>query len=389
MRKIIICIVFIFLTFFSINSQPRVWNLESLNAAKSINSEAKRNIIQGADKVLSNKLSSVIEKTLMPPSGDIHDYISCGPYWWPDPVNPKAPYIRKDGESNAGVLTPDKKNLSIMTKGIIQLSLAYFFTDDEKYALKAIENLKIWFLNSETKMNPNLNFGQTIFGHNDGKGRGAGMIETYTFVEMLDGIELLKNSAAYKKSDEVELKKWFSEFLNWMMTSEVGNQEHKAKNNHGTAFDVLATRIAIFIDKPDVAQKYIHEFPVKRIFAQIEPDGSQPFELVRTRALHYSTFNLAHMSDMCCIAKSENEYLFDLKSTDNRSIPKAFEFLSQFAGKEQSQFPYKQITDWETAQSNLIQQLYRADKLHESSNYKMFYEDRLSVNNKNNMLFIY
>src|ERR1043165_8957196 len=29
-----------------------------------------------------------------------NDYYSEGPYWWPDPRNPKGPYIRKDGERN-------------------------------------------------------------------------------------------------------------------------------------------------------------------------------------------------------------------------------------------------------------------------------------------------
>src|SRR3954451_12746903 len=29
-----------------------------------------------------------------------NDYYSEVPYWWPDPKNPKGPYIRKDGERN-------------------------------------------------------------------------------------------------------------------------------------------------------------------------------------------------------------------------------------------------------------------------------------------------
>src|ERR1035437_2018508 len=35
-------------------------------------------------------------------SADPNDYYSEGPYWWPDPKNPKGPYIRKDGERNPG-----------------------------------------------------------------------------------------------------------------------------------------------------------------------------------------------------------------------------------------------------------------------------------------------
>jgi len=29
-----------------------------------------------------------MEKELVPPSGDKHDYMSIGPYWWPDPQQP-------------------------------------------------------------------------------------------------------------------------------------------------------------------------------------------------------------------------------------------------------------------------------------------------------------
>ncbi len=40
--------------------------------------------------------------TLLPPSGDRHDYFSLSPYWWPDPGKPAGlPYIRRDGETNS------------------------------------------------------------------------------------------------------------------------------------------------------------------------------------------------------------------------------------------------------------------------------------------------
>lgn len=389
MKKIIF-LAFIFLLISgNLLSQPRIWNLESLNKAKSERSAAKDQLFKDANKALTKNISSVMDKVTPAPSGDKHDYISCGPYWWPDPANPTGPYIRKDGVVNKSVTTPDKKNLGTMTNSVIQLSLAYYLTSDEKYAKKAVENLRIWFLNPQTRMNPNMNFGQTIFGHFGGKGRGAGMIETYKLVEMLDGVELLKKSSHFTAVDQQGLTNWFSSFLDWMMTSEVGNQEYNTKNNHGTSFEIQATRYALFVGKENIARKYIDDFTARRIFSQIEPDGKQPFELVRTKALHYSTFNLTHILDMCYIAKTMNINLFDVKSSDGRSISKGLDYVAQFVGKPQSQFPYKQIVDWDGVQQRICLQLYRADKFVTTPVYEKYYRNKQndSKNDYNYILF--
>jgi hypothetical protein len=378
MKKIILTIFIFALATVNLLSQPRIWNLESLNKAKSENSAAVEKITKLADKLLPKTISSVVDKSKPAPSGDKHDYISCAPYYWPDPANPTGPYIRKDGEKNKAVTTPDKNNLGTMANSIIYLSLAYNLTSEEKYAAKAVENLRIWFLNPKTRMNPNLNFGQTIYGRLEGKGRGAGMIETYKLVEMLDGVELLKKSTKFTASDRQGLQNWFSDFLNWMITSEVGNQEYNAKNNHGISFDVQATRYALFAGKNDIALKFINDFPSRRLFKQIEPDGKQPAELARTKALHYSAFNIAHMLDMCVIAKTMNIDLLGEKSEDGRSILKAIEFMAQYAGKPQSHFPYSQINEWDQDQNLLIYQLYRVDKMLDKNTYKNQYINKMT-----------
>jgi len=383
MKKIAFTAFILSFTTLSLLGQPRVWDIKKLALTKSEKPAAINQILKEADGLLSKTIPTIMDKDKPAPSGDKHDYFSCAPYWWPDPTNPTGPYIRKDGVTNRGVTTSDKKNLGTLTNGIIRLSLAYYLTSEEKYATKAVENLRVWFLNPDTRMNPNLNYGQTIFGHFGGKGRGAGMIETYKFVEMLDGIELLKKSAAFTGKDQQGLANWFSEYLNWMTTSPIGKQEYSTKNNHGTAFEVLATRIALFVGKEDIARHYIENFATRRIFTQIEPDGKQPLELVRTKALGYSTFNLTHLLDMCAIAKTMKIDLFQTKSTDGRSISKALEYLSQFVNEPQSNFPYKQIVDWDVVQNNLCLQLYRADKFSTNAAFKKYYVYKQVDSNKN------
>jgi len=383
MKKVVFTVFILSISTFSLLGQPRVWNIEKPDQARLEKPALIEQILKEANNLLSKAIPTIMDKDKPAPSGDKHDYYSCAPYWWPDPANPTGPYIRKDGVTNREVTTPDKKNLGTLTNGIIRLSLAYYLTSEEKYATKAVENLRVWFINQETRMNPNLNYGQTIVGHFGGKGRGAGLIETYKFVEMLDGIELLKKSAAFTRNDQQQLIHWFSEYLNWMITSPIGIQEYNAKNNHGTAFEVQATRVALFVGKEDIARHYINNFAARRIFTQIEPDGKQPLELVRTKALGYSTFNLTHLLDMCAIAKTMKIDLFPVKSTDERSISKALEYLSQFVNEPQSNFPYKQIVDWEIVQNNLCLQLYRADKFSTTAAFKKYYVNKQDDSNKN------
>src|SRR5690349_13062772 len=55
-------------------------------------------LIAVAEKVLKQPAYSVTyQKTKLPPNGNIHDYISQAPYWWPDSSKKDGlPYIRKD-----------------------------------------------------------------------------------------------------------------------------------------------------------------------------------------------------------------------------------------------------------------------------------------------------
>jgi hypothetical protein len=112
-------------------------------------------------------------------------------------------------------------------------------------------------------------------------------------------------------------------------------------------------------------------------------------ELARTTALGYSTFNLTHILDMCFQAKSLNVDLFNSKSADGRSISKAFDFLAQFVGKPQSNFPYKQIKEWDSVQKKLCWQLYRADRFIAKPVYVKLYSNRISDLDKDDTVLFY
>ncbi|BBF82724.1 probable exported protein (plasmid) [Asticcacaulis excentricus] len=104
--------------------------LESFRT-KDPKAPAVAKVIKDADKALTAGPWSVTNKTRTPPSGDKHDYMSLGPYWWPDPAVPGGePYVRRDGQVNPERATDafDRTAITRMADAVEALSLAYYFT---------------------------------------------------------------------------------------------------------------------------------------------------------------------------------------------------------------------------------------------------------------------
>ena len=313
-----------------------------------------------ADRLLDAQPLSVMMKEKTPTSGDKHDYMSQARYYWPDPTKPNGlPYINRDGVSNPELNKLDRNRLGTTAGRITTLALVWYFSGEEQYARKATELIRVWFLNKDTRMNPNLEYAQMIPGHNNDKGRCYGLIDTYSFIEMLDAVALLEQSKAFTTQDSKQLKKWFSKLTDWMLASPQGKEEAASANNHSVAYDAQIIAFALYTGNKKLAQEIINDFPQKRIFPQIAPDGRQPHELQRTLAFHYSQYNLTHFIDIMLMAKNLGIKLDDITSTDGRNFYKAMDFLASYVGKGLSEWPYQQISGWESSIQNFCKDLYR------------------------------
>ncbi len=304
-----------------------------------------KKLLKTADKALAEGSFSVMEKTQTPLSGTKHDYLSIGPYWWPDPSKADGlPWIRKDGQINPLTRegTTDFETTAKMFKNTSNLALAYFLSDNKKYADKALGLLKVWFLNPETKMNPNLNFAQGIPGQNSG--RGIGIIEFAGITNIITAIELLENNHAMDAKTSQGLRQWFSDYLHWLQTSENGVFEKNTKNNHGTWYDVQVISIMLFLEKKEEAKQVLESVKAERISNQIDSEGKQPHELERTKALSYSIMNLRAFTQLAYLGSKTGVDLWNFKAENGSSISSAYAFLIPYA-KEEKQWDYKQIHD--------------------------------------------
>ena len=321
-----------------------------------------------ARKALSDGPFSVVNKSVTPPSGDKHDYLSQAPYFWPNPNTPNGlPYVRRDGERNPEIRKiTDSANLDQMESAVETLALAYFFKGDEAYAAKATQLLRVFFLDPATRMNPNLDYGQFVPGVNTG--RGIGLIETRGLTRVVDAIGLLEGSKAWTREDERGLKDWFGKFLQWMLESKNGREEAAAKNNHGSFYDTQAVSFALFLGRKEVAMKLLEEAKQKRIASQIEPDGRQLLELARTKSWNYSNFNLEALMVLATLGQQAGVDLWNFQTKDGRSIRKALEFLIPVAFGERK-WSYPQI---ETLQpQTLFPLMRRAALIYQDKQYQM------------------
>ncbi|QDZ07890.1 alginate lyase family protein [Sphingomonas panacisoli] len=300
-------------------------------------------LIRRADAALTHRPGSVMDKTVLPPSSDRHDYRSIAPYWWPDPAKPDGlPYVRRDGEINPQRDTSafDRTAIGRMSDDMTTLSLAYFYSGDRRYAVKAATLVRTWFLDPATAMNPNARFAQGVPGREDG--RAEGVLDTSAFQPVIDAIGLIAPSHVLTRDEGRRLEQWFGRYIDWMMTSPTGRAEDAATNNHGIWFDDQLAYYALFARRPEIARAVVEAFPAKRIAVQFDPSGKLPAELTRTRSLHYSIYALTPAFDVAEIAGCLGYDLWNYRDAAGRGLRSATDFLAAYRGNVAA-WPYKEI----------------------------------------------
>lgn len=298
-------------------------------------------IIKEADKILESPLRTVMDKKLVPPSGDKHDYASLSPYWWPDPSKPDGkPYVRRDGEFNPERAEYDLEPMEQMSRGAERLAMAYYFTRDEKYAAKAAEMIRAWFIAPETRMNPNFKFAQFVPGYD--KPRPSGIIEGNRLCRVIEAVGLIAGSKHWSSQDDAALRTWYGQLKDYLVTSEQGREEAAQPNNHGTWYAVQVGTYALFAGHTEDARRLIEDAYKQRIDSQIKPDGSQPEEMARTLSLHYHRYNLAALVELAALGQRVGLDLWNYKTADGRSIRTAIDYLIPYF-LEEKQWEGKQI----------------------------------------------
>ncbi len=358
---------------------PVLWDIKTIDAkaqriANGEKFEFYEKLKEEAESLLLVTINpSVVQKEHTPNSGDKHDYMSLSRYTWPDPDSPDGlPYLFLDGKSNPELNEYDRPKLSQLSSSVNTLALVYYISGEQKYADKAISRLNTWFIDPETRMNPHFEYGQIHKGYSDDNGAPAGILDGFSFVNMLDAVALLELKGAMPEALTINLKEWFGELADWMVTSDNGIAEGNVKHNHAVAYDTQLIRVAMYSGRDSIAHSVIEAFPTRRLATHVREDGSMPAELTRSIAFFYSRYNVEHMIDICDMAKSMG---IELYSASDNAIDRAIGWLIPYA-IDPSTFPYSQINSWDSAIASFARVVYRASHYStKADEYRAFYND--------------
>ncbi|MFY0652930.1 MAG: alginate lyase family protein [Cyclobacteriaceae bacterium] len=297
----------------------------------------RERVLSKAEKYLDAEPITVTADTCERSAGGIHDFYSEGDYWWPNPEDPDGPYIRKDGMTNPENFTRHREVMIRLSQVIGALTSAYIVTLDAKYVEALVPHLKAWFVNEETRMNPNLLYAQAIMGRVTG--RGIGIIDTIHLMEVAQAVYVLEKMEALNSGDFQSIKSWFSDYLNWITTHDYGEAERDNGNNHSTCWAMQAATFARLAGNEEVMNYCRNMYKEVLLPEQMANDGGFPKELGRTKPYGYSLFNLDAMTMVCLILDNEKENLFKHNTADGRGMELALEFMYPYV-KHKSSWPY-------------------------------------------------
>lgn len=255
---------------------------------------------------------SVMNKTMLPPSGDKHDYFSTAKYCWPCnyPCNASVvnatgndcsawtkgsdyhpglcdnatglPWVCHDGYANPINDHLDRGLWDSLFYTVPPLALSAFLTDNATQARRAAMLVRTWFLDVSSRMNPNLNFAQAIPGANNGTAGGIiDISDHHKLVDILDSVTMIGASsdhavsATWSASDADGLMAWVAQFKQWIEVSSKSRAEASSSNNHGTWHDLLALGLGIYTQDTTTQGAVCSRFLSKRIAEQVQPQGAE------------------------------------------------------------------------------------------------------------------
>lgn len=331
----------------------QLWQAGDLQVTRNMNE-----LIREAGKTLKKGPYSVTQKKYYPPSGDPHDFMAYGIYYWPDPKTKDGnPWVLRDGHRNPDAIV-NWNQIRSLADSVEVLSLAYYFTRKEAYAKHAALLLRTWFIDKATRMNANVNYGKVIPGVREGGYSSAGM--AYRFRKIYDAAGILESSPSWTEADKKALQQWTKDFIRWTETSPYGEQERTAANNHSTFFHMTMTQQTLYIGDMDKAGKTLKSYIEKMFPIQFAADGTQPIEMKRANNYDYHRANLMAALDIAQLADHFDDIdLWNHKTPEGAGLRKSIEFLvPYFTG--QKKWPYFKKTTFEVSHFGRWRLLRRA-----------------------------
>lgn len=177
-----------------------------------------------------------------------------------------------------------------MTTNVTMYALAHFYTGDPRFALKATQIVRSWFLDPRTRMLPTIKYSH--FSRPSGTGVGAFQLKDLTYA--LDAVALLQRSTAWTPSDTTRMRAWCAEYAMDL----ADRRERIMKGYHGLWYALqyaAVVRCSNETARPDLGVVVKH---ADKYIQQNHESNSLRSQLVAVYALILTWRALQHSGDV-------------------------------------------------------------------------------------------
>lgn len=332
----------------------------------------RERILKLAETALTMEPVSIVRLRSPLSAGRPDEFFSMSDYYWPDSTKPDGrPYAMRDGQSNPGNFNEHRQALMAMRDATSALAAAFLLTRDERHASKAVELLKVFFIDKDTRMHPSLDHAQAIVGLPT-PNRGTGLIDTLHLIEAPLAILALRDSKAMTQEVFNELRQWFADYAKWFIESSKGKNEAKAKNNHAVAYWLQVAAFATLTENDKLLAECRRQFKEVFVPVQMGADGGFPLELARTKPYAYSIFQLDLMTALCQLLSTPSDNLWTFTTPDGKTMAKAVAFLYPYLADKSSWPKAPDVNAWEGWPVRQPALLFGGIALHEDKYLKLW-----------------
>ena len=263
------------------------------------------------------------------------------------PYVPHAPSAREGSAlfseitPNDGERTDDYRDIAeqvrLTSASIAALVAAYLLTRDEAYAEHAGKFLRVWLLESDTRMSPHMDFAGVLPGTRQ-QTRDC-VLDLVPIAEAARAWSFLADTAALSKTEQSGIAAWFSELLDWMLSATEARLARDSKDRHGSAWLLVTTAVARATRNEKQLDLCRLLFKKPTIRNQITADGHFPQELATPNPYRNTLFNFDMLAGACQLLSSPFDDLWNYELQDGPGMRSAAAFLAPLI-RERQHWPF-------------------------------------------------
>ena len=215
------------------------------------------------------------------------------------------------------------------------LTAAFVLTHDDRYAARACEHLKAWFVDAETSMKPDL---QSAYANaTTVNALAAGIVDGVALAEVARSVQFLVDALA--PEDLAAVRAWFTSFYDWLNTSRIPVIARDTRDHTASAWLLIAAATARLLGDDAALNACRHRFKSPTLRNQIQATGVFHHEVIGEAPYRNSLFNFDMLAGACELLSTPFASLWPYELEDGPGMRAVVAFLYPVI-KEPARWPY-------------------------------------------------